>query len=172
MRIVITGAHVVGKTTLAEKLQEVCPGYELYAEPYYELAERGHVFSAIPTADEYIVQLDYAIKQITKSGGNAIFDRCPVDLLAYVLATDHLINTELLFAKVATAMRTIDLLVFVPIEDPDIIAGSGADLPELRTQVNDILVTMISDFDIPVMEVKGSLTERLSQISNKMQEYR
>jgi adenylate kinase family enzyme len=41
MRIAITGAHGVGKTTLAEALLEHLPGYTLETEPYYQLEAAG-----------------------------------------------------------------------------------------------------------------------------------
>ncbi len=67
-------------------------------------------------------------------------------------------------------MDEIDLLVFVPIEEPDRISCSESELPELRCLVNDILRDLISDFDIEIIEVKGNLSERLKQIQNKIQQ--
>lgn len=52
MKIAILGAHLVGKTTLAEKLHEYLPDYEFYSEPYFELQEMGYAFSEVPTADD------------------------------------------------------------------------------------------------------------------------
>lgn len=170
MKIAITGTHRVGKTTIAEMLLEAFPNYELYPEPYFELEETGYIFPEIPTADDYLTQLEYSIKQITKSNRNAIFDRCPVDLLAYIQATDTSLNLQSIFGKVQNAIEEIDLLIFVPIEEPDIISCSESELPELRVQVNDILRDLISDFDIETIEVKGNLSERLNQIQNKIQQ--
>ncbi|MFT3920105.1 MAG: AAA family ATPase [Cloacibacterium sp.] len=116
MRIAITGAHLVGKTTLAEKLQESLLHYELYAEPYHELGEMGYIFSESPTSDEYIIQLEHSIKQIENSENDAIFDRCPLDFLAYAQAVDYTYNSQSIFNKVQKTMSKIDLLVFVPIE--------------------------------------------------------
>lgn len=65
MRIAIAGAHRVGKTTLAEKLQEHLPGYTLNTEPYYELEESGYIFSERPDMDDFIKQFEFSIKQIT-----------------------------------------------------------------------------------------------------------
>ena len=39
MKIAITGAHRVGKTTLAKKLHESFPGCDCYTEPYFELED-------------------------------------------------------------------------------------------------------------------------------------
>ncbi len=170
MKIAITGTHRVGKTTLAEKLYESFPDYESYPEPYFELEEVGYIFPEIPTVDDYLTQLEYSIKQIAKSGHNAIFDRCPIDLFTYIQATGESLNLQSIFNKVQNATDEIDLLVFVPIEEPDIILCSESELPELRYQVNDILHDLISDFEIKTIEVKGNLSERLNQIQNKIQQ--
>ncbi|KAF2333527.1 ATP/GTP-binding protein [Flavobacterium ginsenosidimutans] len=170
MRIVILGAHLVGKTTLAEKLHESLPDYEFYPEPYFELQEMGFVFSEMPTADDYMMQLEYSLKQIVRSDRNAIFDRCPIDLLGYALAVDDTLNFSSIFNKIQNAIKEIDVFVFVPIEEPDRISCSDSNLPELRNNVNDIIGELIDDFEIEVIKVKGSLSERLNQIQNKIQQ--
>lgn len=172
MKIAITGTHRVGKTTLAEKLYEIFPDYEHYSEPYFELEEAGNIFPEIPTIDDYIAQLEYSIKQIDKSDNDAIFDRCPIDLFAYIqaISTDTSLHLQSIFSKIQNTIDTIDLLIFVPIEDPDIISCSESDLPELRYLVNDILRDIICDFDIETIEVSGNLSKRLSQIQKKIQQ--
>ncbi len=172
MKIAITGTHRVGKTTLAEKLYEFFPDYDHYSEPYFELEEAGYIFPEIPTIDDYIAQLEYSIKQIDKSDNDAIFDRCPIDLFAYIQATstDTSLHLQSIFSKIQNTIDTIDLLIFVPIEDPDIISCSESDLPELRYLVNDILRDIICDFDLETIEVSGNLSKRLSQIQKKIQQ--
>ena len=172
MRIAILGAHMVGKTTLAEKLYESFSDYEFYSEPYFDLQEMGLVFSEIPNVDDYIVQLEHSLKQILRSGRNAIFDRCPIDLMAYALAVDKTLNFPLVFNKIQNAIKEIDVFVFVPIEEPDRILCSNSNLPELRSEVNNILIELIDDFEIKVIEVKGNLVERLNQIQNKIHQLR
>ena len=131
MRIAMAGAHRVGKTTLAEKLQEHLPGYTLNTEPYYELEESGYIFSERPDVDDFIKQFEFSIKQITKSGGNTIFDRCPTDILAYIHAINETKDIRSFFDKAQTIITGIDLLVFVPVEEPDLIPCQKSDLPAL-----------------------------------------
>lgn len=170
MKIAITGTHKVGKTTLAEKLYENFSDYEYYLEPYFELEETGYLFPEIPTPDDYLAQLEYSIKQVARSGNNAIFDRCPVDLFAYIQATDKSLNLRSIFSKVQNIMTELDLLIYIPIETPDIIGCAESELPELRYQVNDILCNLICDFNIETIEIKGNLCERLHQVQNKIQQ--
>lgn len=164
MKIAVTGTHNVGKTTLAEELLEHLPGYTLNIEPYYALEESGYIFSEIPDVDDFIEQFDYSVKQISQSGDNIIFDRCPIDLLAYIHAIDKTKNIEPLFETVQTILSEIDLLVFVPIEDPDVISSRQSDLPKLRSRVNDILHDWIWDLGIKTIEVNGTLLDRRDQV--------
>ncbi len=84
MKIAVSGAHRVGKTTLVENLHEALPDYECKAEAYYELQETGFDFPEIPEVEDYVMMLEHSIKQITESDGNIVFDKCPVDMLAYI----------------------------------------------------------------------------------------
>jgi len=168
MKIAITGAHRVGKTTLAEKLQEYLTDYELRIEPYFELEELGYLFSELPDVDDFIEQLEYSIKQITTSGNNVIFDRCPIDFLAYIQSIDESGNIQSIFNKVESVMSKIDLLVYVPVEEPDLISCRESEFPELRVKVNEILNDWVWDFGIETLEVKGTLLNRKDQVLGKI----
>jgi len=88
MRIAFTGSHRVGKTTLAEEIAESLPDYEFINEPYLQLEEEGYLFSEIPTLEDYIEQFNFSVEQLQNSDDNLIFDRCPLDLLAYIYAVE------------------------------------------------------------------------------------
>lgn len=168
MKIAISGAHKVGKTTLAEDLFAHLPGYELYSEPYYELEESGYLFSAIPVVDDFIRQFEYSVKQIRNSGPDVLFDRCPIDILAYIHAIDRGMNIESMFETAQTVCAEIDLLVFVSIENPDVISSEITDWPKIRYKVNDTLDTWIGEFGIHAIEVSGSLSNRREQVLNSI----
>ena len=168
MKIAITGSHRVGKTTLAEKLHESLADYEIRMEPYYELEELGYEFSETPNADDFLEQLEYSIKQITTSDLNVIFDRCPIDLLAYIQAIDETQNIQTLYNKIKSIITGIDLLVFVPIETPDLMICQASDSPKLRNRVNELLKELIWDFGIETIEVKGTLLNRRDQVLRKI----
>jgi len=170
MKIAITGAHRVGKTTLIEKLVEYLPEYKYIPEPYYELEEKGYIFSDIPNFDEFISQFEHSTKQISSNDNNVIFDRCPIDILAYIYTIDKTENIESLYHKAQNIMKEIGLLVFVPVEEPDLIICPESDLPELRCQVNEIPNDWIWDFEIKTMEVSGTLLNRRNQVIHKISE--
>ncbi len=164
MRIAIFGAHKVGKTTLAEALQERLPGYTLEVEPYYQLEASGYEFSENPTAEDFMEQFNYAAKRVAKSADDVLFDRCVLDILAYLHVLDPHRNIESLFETAQTIIADIDLFVFVPIEEPDLIPNHQADFPKLRTGVNDLLQDWIVDFSITTIEVEGTLSNRIDQV--------
>lgn len=170
MKIAVTGAHRVGKTSLVEKLMESLPDYDFFPEPYFELEERGYVFSETPTVDDYIEQFEYSLKQIATTDENVIFDRCPVDLLAYIQAVNGSENIQSYYQKALNAMTEIDLLVFVPIENPDLISCPESELPELRDQVNDLLNEWVWDCGLETVEIHGSVLARRDQVVCKIEE--
>lgn len=170
MRIAFTGSHKVGKTTLAEEIANNLPGYDFWNEPYLQLEETGYSFSEIPTLDDYITQFNYAVKQIENSGNDVLFDRCPLDILAYIYAVSETKITQTLYEEMTEAMSQIDILVFVPIETPDLIICQESDLPNLRYEVNNILQDWIGDLNNEIIEVTGTLENRKKQILDKITE--
>jgi len=168
MRIALTGTHRVGKTTLGEEIAENLPSYDFKSEPYIQLEETGYLFSEIPTVDDYIEQFYYSVKQLENSQNNVIFDRCPLDMLAYIYAINKTENIQTLYEEMTNAMSQIDLLVFVPIERPDLILCQDSDLPKLRHEVNDILQNWITDLSNEILEVNGTLEDSKKQLLDKI----
>lgn len=97
-----------------------------------------------------------------------IFDRCPLDLLAYVYAVGKKKNISDFYEEMTTAIAEINLLIFIPIEKVDLIGCQESDLPNLRQEVNDILEDWIGDFSNEILEVSGTLENRKKQILDKI----
>ncbi|MTI33020.1 AAA family ATPase [Xanthovirga aplysinae] len=171
MKIAVVGAHRTGKSTLIEELKGSLPEYIFKDEPYYLMDEEGHIFSDIPSLDDYILQLEFSIELIADSEQDVIFDRCPIDMLAYIQAQNEL-DTDylsLLYHKVENVITELDLIVFLPIEEPDGIGCDESDLPQLRKEVDEILHDLVWDFGIEVMEVQGSPLSRKNQVMKHIQ---
>lgn len=171
MRVAVCGSHRVGKTLLIENLQKSLPHYDFKEEAYYELEQEGFAFSDVPTVQDYIIMLEHSIQQINESSDNVILDRCPIDMLAYIEAVRaSSFDIQLLYQRVQDAMNEIDLLVFVPIENPDLIECADSELPELRKEVNNILKDWVRDFSLNVQQVQGSTKERSYMVVKGMKE--
>lgn len=164
MKIALTGAHKVGKTTLAGKLLESLPDYLFVPEPYVELEEQGFEFPETPELEDFSVQLQHAIKRMEMDEPDVIFDRSPLDLLAYVYASGGAKASQKFYSKVQEAMEEIDLLIFVPIENPDMIGCTESEFPQLRKQVNELIEEWIDGFDMETIVVRGTLAARERQV--------
>lgn len=170
MKIALTGSHKVGKTTLAEKLQESLHDYIFVPEPYEELEEKGMLFAETPKLEDFILQLNHALEASSMDEPDVVFDRCPLDLLAYIYVIGGPEASKNFYMKVREAMTDIDLFILVPIEIPDLIGCPENESPELRKKVNDLLEEWISDFEVETITVKGTVAEREEQIIRRILE--
>jgi predicted ATPase len=170
VRIAFSGAHRVGKTTLIERVAEALPGYALVPEPYHLLEDDGYDFADPPSAEDFEAQLERSIVELEEAGACVLFDRCPADLLAYLLAGDHDINPQLDHCREAIAL--LDLVVFVPIEEPDRIAVSSHEDLEQRRSVDETLLELLLDDGLAqeILPVHGDVTTRLAQVLTRVNE--
>jgi predicted ATPase len=175
MRIAISGTHGVGKTTLIEEFMRRHPEFLFEPEPYTVLVEDyGEEFSSEPTVDDFHRQLEFNVERLRfhKDDGMVIYERCPVDFLAYILAlrdlkTEHVDSTfiERVIEIVLDAIQHLDLIVFLPIEEEYYIEDNS----KLRTTVNSQLFEILSGDEFGIVSsglvtligASGSTTERL-----------
>ena len=173
MRIAISGAHFSGKSTLIASLLKQLPGYTSVDEPYYLLEEEGYEFSNPPALEDFEQQLKRSITVIKESRDNTIFDRCPLDCLAYALALEEeSIDIEDSIQMMEEAIQFLDLIIFVPIEDR-IPVPASEDL-KLRRNVDENLQEMLLEDSlgildkVEVLEVTGSLEKRVKMVKSKL----
>jgi hypothetical protein len=170
MRIAISGTHVTGKSTLGEALSEELPQYAAVEEPYYQLEEDGHEFSLHPSLEDFELQLERSIENLEEAATNIIFDRCPADILAYLLTHEDAdaFNIDGWLARIQRAVATLDLVVFVPIEEPDRIVLPVSQGTAYRQRVDEKLQEIVLDnifhFDVDVLEVSGSPQARAERV--------
>src|SRR6185369_16723424 len=89
MKIAVTGTHGVGKTTLIEEFLRLHPEFGHEPEPYDVLSEDyGEEFAAEPCAEDFLRQLEFNLERLKQRATevNVIFERCPLDFLAYLNA--------------------------------------------------------------------------------------
>ena len=170
MRIAVSGAHRTGKSTLVEDLCRSLPGHAMVVEPYRALEEEGHLFAESPSLEDFELQLERSIRSLMEGTQNLIYDRCPVDFLAY-LATHsdrHAFDPEPWAGRIRTAMESLDLVVLVPIEHPDRVHLSAVDRPKWRRRVDDelraLLLDNALDLGVDCLEVRGDAAGRVRQV--------
>lgn len=168
-RIALAGAHETGKSTLAAELARALHGHRVVEEPYYALEARGTCFAAPPTLEDFEAQLERSLRDVREARGDVIFDRSPADYLAYMLAHREAAHADVSswLPRVADAVATLDLTVFVPIERPDRISAER-EAGRLRRRVHATLrAALVGDewgFGANVLEVAGTPGERTRQV--------
>lgn len=170
MRIAVSGAHRTGKTTLIEELSRALPAYTVVDEPYHLLEEEGYEFEAMPSVEDFELQLERSLESMADRGRDRLFDRCPADLLAYLISHPDAgrYDVKPWLPRVRDALQGLDLIVLVPIETPDRIRVSDPEDADLRQSVDeelrDILLGDRWDFGVEAMEVTGSVRERARRV--------
>jgi hypothetical protein len=177
MRIAVTGTHGSGKTTL---IDDFLDGHRQYAhaqEPYWELAQEGLPFADGPTVDDLADQLQQSARLILASADrDMIFDRCPLDFIAYLDVVseeegDEWTPSGKLLARIEAALATLDLIVFLPLSRPDEIR-TEIEYPTLRRAVDERLKLVLREDalglleDGPrIIEISGPPSARLAQLA-------
>ena len=168
MRIAVSGTHFTGKSTLIEDMVEIFPKYEAVQEPYYLLEEAGYDFPAVPSLEDFEQQLTKSLQIISSKKENIIYDRSPLDFVAYAFSVEDADSFDLdeWLPKIQDAIKTLDLIVYLPIESRIPIPKSADD--DLRYEMDENLMEILMDnsldLDIEVVEVKGSREQRIKQL--------
>jgi predicted ATPase len=169
LRLGISGSHATGKSTLAAELRSALPQWVFVEEAYTHLLEEGEAFADKPTIDDIEAQLRRSVDLIgSTSDPEVVFERCPVDYLAYLTALRA--NTETLgywLQESRDALASLDALIFVPVERPDRIIEASDDLPKLRSAMDRHLRQgLVEDswgLRLTVHECHGSPANRVAQ---------
>lgn len=175
MRIVVSGTHASGKTTLIADFAAAHPEFEVLGDPF-ELIDGA---AEEPDAGTFFAQLRFAVARLAERDVHAhvIAERGALDFVAYLEALDALgrptRSRELLRRGVelaAAAAAHVDLLVVLAPE-PSILVGSDED-PELRAAMHDALLELVDDGDLvgdaPVTELGGDPATRLAGLETAL----
>ena len=165
MRIAVSGTHGVGKSTLIDELLRLHPEFEHEPEPYTVLVEDyGEEFSAEPCVEDFLRQLEFNLERLGQqaSGEKVIYERCPLDFLAYINALDSDLS-DALMKRISDAMRQLDLIVYLPLDD-----ASDAEYPKLRRAMDHQLSELLTSTNVAVIEATGSTAQRLRAVENAL----
>ena len=161
MRIGVTGTHGVGKTTLIEEFLRLHPEYQHEPEPYEVLSEDyGEEFAAEPCVEDFLRQLEFNLERLKQRAAevNVIYERCPLDFLAYVRALGSNVTDE----KIFDALQQLDLIVYLPLDEET----NNDEFPKLRKAVDRQLSELLTKTNVSVIEATGSTAQRLQTIEN------
>ena len=179
MRVAVSGTHCCGKSTLIDQFLITHPDFAHEPEPYTVLEEQyGEAFAADPSADDFYRQLEFNIDRLRSHGSKekVVYERCPIDFLAYMLALNDLGRdkeaawlVERSLGMVQDAIELLDLILFLPLDDIDSNVMPDSEDLELRIAVDGRLVGILRDDDFnlftsrrpAVLEATGSTAQRL-----------
>lgn len=167
MRIAVSGTHGAGKSTLIDEFLRLHPEFAHEPEPYTVLVEEyGEEFSAEPCVEGFLKQLEFNIERLHAhtSAEHVIYERCPLDFVAYIHALSPE-STETLLDDVSEALKHLDLIVYLPFDG----AGDEDEFPKLQRAVDHILSSIFREDEFGIMsgtkakvvEAEGSTAQRL-----------
>lgn len=174
MRIVVSGTHASGKSTLVSDFAVAHPDFTVLTDPFDDIDEAWDA----PSASMFAAQLRVSADRLHSEGhgDRLIAERGPIDFLAYILALAELTDGELdprfidqATERTAAALNTIDVLVVLPLTPSDPIHVGEDEHLELRDAMNQILLELLDDPAIigpglEVAEITGSPAERLAAL--------
>lgn len=170
MRIAFSGSHRVGKSSLLERIAEELPNYSCVEEPYWLLEEDGYECAEQPSIADFEAQLERSLDALEEGGDEVLFDRCPADVLAYLSThQDGSFDADESIERVREAMQTLDLVVFVPIEERDRVPltmsrEDRAARAAVHQKLEEILVEDSLGFAVDVVVVTGDLEARAREV--------
>jgi AAA domain len=151
MRIAVSGSHGTGKSTLVAAFLERCPHYVHEPEAFETLGDDIDFEGDEPTADGLRLLLDHTAAAIEAYGPGAsvIFERSPIDYLAYAAAGSWPRGARAAFLKealpiVRRGLLGLDLVAFLPVSS----CGPGSrpgESPRFRRRVDRALERALLD---------------------------
>lgn len=166
MKIAITGAQGVGKTTLAKQINKDYPDFQILPEAARLAALLGYNLDETATTE---TELWLIAKQIELENGEGkwIADRSCIDLFAYI---HHLFPEESTLIEFATKtlvprFSKYDLVLYLPngqfaIEDDGVRTLDVEFQKAVDKRIRDIL----KEHKIPFIKIVGSPQERLKKV--------
>jgi hypothetical protein len=173
VRIVVSGTHASGKSTLVSDLV-MALGYAQLPDPF-ELVDDGVEPAG---AESFSLQLAVAAERLVElpAGAELVAERGPLDFVAYLEALPDLGRHSVgphtlpgLRAVTAEAMAHVDLLVVLPLEVPDVIRVPDDEDPQLRRVMDAHLLELLDDGELiglgtRVLEIGGTPEQRLAAV--------
>lgn len=192
MRIAISGAQCMGKSTLIKDFLSEWTSYKTPEKTYRDaLTEKNLPHSSKTTKESQKTVLDFMVKQLeeTRKGDKIVFDRCPLDNLVYSMWAYHHNASDIDFdfikkciPVVRDALKRIDIIFYIPItrvcKTPDIIDDGMRDTdPIMRNEIDNLFKVFAmenrdnpksnyfhSDDRPPIIEVFGERNERIQMM--------
>ena len=156
MRVAVSGSHSSGKSTLVAAFVAKRPQYVYEPEAYEVLADDIALMSSEgPDPEGLTALLEYTASVLAnhRRGASVIFERSPVDYLAYAAASRSMTpseRAEFMRAHVPTvrdSVRNLDMIVLLPVSSKGPIASRPGENESFRERVDEELRRALIDDD-------------------------
>ena len=156
MRVAVSGSHSTGKSTLIAAFVAKRPHYLSEPEAFEVLADDIALTpSEGPDSEGLAALLNYtaAVLANHRPGASVIFERSPVDYLAYAAASRSMAPVERAdflrthVPEVRDSMRHLDLIVLLPVSSEGPITARPGENERFRERVDDMLRRALIDDD-------------------------
>lgn len=165
MRIAVSGTHGVGKSTLIDEFLRQHPEFVHEPEPYTVLVEDlGEEFAAEPCVEDFLRQLEFNIDRLNQHAvnDNVIYERCPIDFLAYIHALDPQ-TAEALLEQITEAIQHLDLILYLPFD------GTSKEFPKLQRAVDRKLSSIFREDEFGITSsTKATVVEAVGPTDHRL----
>lgn len=163
MKIAITGAMGVGKTTLAEQLADTL-GFNLLPEVARMMAQDGYFLDENIKPQTELEMSEVQVK-LESEYKDWVADRCLVDILAYTMILfpeDEKLINEINDKLVQTEY---DIILYIPPEFPIENDGIRSTDIDFQKRISDTikLILLPGDFNPKTYIIRGTREERLEK---------
>lgn len=171
MRIAVSGAHGVGKTTfcndLADALKNKGFSVEIKTDVARSLREEGVPINRGTEESQYPLFLERHLANLLDNGDSdfVVYDRTMLDTIAYATANGNLGDQWLSFLRKAATplLHSIDTYFYIPIEFEIENDGVRATEREYQTEVDKALTEILKECRPNFITLTGGRDERVAE---------
>ena len=164
-RIALVGASSTGKSTVFELLKSKLPKYEFINESTRTVASYGFPINEIGTSETQLAISSFHLEALLRPG-NAIFDRCYMDLVVYSTFMDKISREAHNFIEDIwnRVKNEYTHYIYFPIEFDSVDDGVRSVNEEWRKKVDREFQLLLEGVREPYLTVAGSPLQRVEQI--------
>ena len=166
MRIMLTGVHGTGKTTLINSLKDwpVLADYKIVTNMTRELANRGFIINKSGDDATQLELMKIHLENLEYE--NVIMDRSLIDYFAYTLYLNknHTVSMDCrnkMREGMLNNIKRYDIIFYLVPEFPIVVDEFRPACEEFQTSVAELYESIINTYNIDVIKLTGTVEQRM-----------